>query len=120
MNRMVFCPRVRLPVGGSGDDAPDIRDVGVHPAEPFEPASGGVGDHFGKRGFAGARRAVKNYRADPIGLDRAPEQFSFGEDVTLADEFFQRAWPHPCRQRRGGGDRLARRRGGAGWRLLAE
>ena len=88
-------------------------DIGAglveHFAELFHAGRGGVqvaeiafrvlGDEFGQRRFPGSRRAVEDDGSEPVGFDQPPQQFAFGEEMLLADEFGQRLRPHPCRQR---------------------
>ena len=72
--------------GYRGVDLPEIR-------------TGGVGDDLGQRGFAGARRAVKNHGADLVRLDRPVQQPVFSNDVLLAHHLVQRPGTQPGRQR---------------------
>jgi hypothetical protein len=58
-----------------------------------------AGQQPGERGFARARRTIKNHRAQPIGLEQSPQQFSFSQKMLLADELLERNRPHPRGQR---------------------
>ena len=104
-------------VGGGGEHAAHVGHVGFHAAEPLELALGLPRDDLCERGFARARRPVKNQRLNAIRINGAAEQLAGREDVRLPDEFIQRAWTHP------GGERLVagrnfrpRRRAGQGRR----
>jgi len=103
------------PVGGGGQHAAHIGDVGFNPAQPLELIAGLAGDNLRQRRLAGARRAVEDQRLDAIRLNGAAQQLPRPQDVRLADELAQVAGAHPGRQRLmpfGAGFRRARVRRG--------
>jgi hypothetical protein len=66
-------------------------------------------DDLRERRLTGARRTREDNRWQPIGFDRAPQQFPRREDMLLADELLDRARAHARGERRRGGwclDRL--------------
>jgi len=58
-----------------------------------------VGDDVGQRGLAGAGRPVEDQRAEPVGVEHAPQQLAGAEEMLLADELVHVPRPHPRRQR---------------------
>ena len=83
-----------------------LGDVAFHSAQPLEFGAGHVRDDLCERCFAGAGRAGEDDGRQPIGFNRAPQEFSRREDVLLPDEFLQGSRPHAGSQgRRGGGGR---------------
>ncbi len=54
-----------------------------------------------ERGFARARRAPEDDRREKfVGLDGAPQELAFTDDVLLPDEFVERARANARRKRR--------------------
>jgi hypothetical protein len=53
-----------------------------------------VGDEACEGGFSGSGRTEEDHGLNPLGFDGAAEQFAFGEEVGLADEFSEQLWPH--------------------------
>ena len=60
--------------------------------------AGVIGDDPRQGRFANARGAMQDQVADPISLDRAPQQSSVGKDSLLTLEFLQGAGTHPVGQ----------------------
>jgi hypothetical protein len=56
--------------------------------------SGVVRNDPGQGRFAHSRRPMQTQLSDPVGLDGALEETSFGEDSLLTLEFLKGAWPH--------------------------
>ncbi|MFM1943062.1 MAG: hypothetical protein RI897_2044 [Verrucomicrobiota bacterium] len=90
-------------VGGFGEDLADIGHRGFHTAEAFEVVGAVFGDEAGEGGFSGAWGSEEDHGLDPLGFDGSAEQFAFGEEVGLADEFGEELWPHACGERLGWG-----------------
>ena len=110
-------PGVFLAVGGGGQDAAHVADVGFHATEALEPGAGLAGDDLGKGSLARAGRPVKNEGLDAIGLDGAPKQLPRCQDMPLPRELVEVAGPHAGRQRlRGKGLPLILGRAGRGVR----
>ena len=72
-----------------------------HGVEAGEVGAGGVGDDARQGGLAGARGAVQDQVAHPVGGDGAAQQPAVAEDRLLAGEFLKGARAHAIRQ---GGD----------------
>ena len=88
----------RKPIVGLGQDFAQLLHAAGHRADLAEMAAGGAGQQSGQRGFARARRAVENHRAQAVGRQQPPQQLPFAEKMPLADELVERARPHPRRQ----------------------
>ena len=58
-----------------------------------------LGDDLGERRLAHAWRAVEDHRAEPVGLDQPPQEFSGADHLLLADILCQPPRSHPRRQR---------------------
>lgn len=76
-------------------NAPHVRHIRFHAAEPFEFIFRLVGNDLRERSFAGAGRPIKNQRLNPIRFDSAPEKLAGSENVVLPAIFVQRLWAHP-------------------------
>ena len=86
-------------VGGGGQNAAHVGDVGFHAAQALEFAFGLARDDLRERGFAGAGRPVKNQRLNAVGFDGAAQQLSRRENMRLAGVFIQVARAHPRGER---------------------
>ena len=71
-----------------------------HGVEAAEVGAGAAGDDPRQGGLAGARRAVQDQVADPVGGDGAPQQPARAQDRLLTHEVIEAAGPHPIRQGR--------------------
>ena len=58
-----------------------------------------IGNQTRQTGFPDAWRSIENQRSEPIGFDRAAQEFSFTEDVFLPKVLGQCLGPHARRQR---------------------
>src|SRR5206468_1486751 len=67
-------------------------------AQPLELALGRLRDAMSEARLARAGRAVENDRTEPVGFDRAAEQFSFRQDVSLSNELVEDAGTHSRRE----------------------
>jgi hypothetical protein len=56
--------------GGLGEQLAQVLDACRDGVEGAEVAARLVGDDVGQRGLAAARRAVKDHRAEPVGLEQ--------------------------------------------------
>ena len=92
-------PARREPVAGLVQHLAQFLDAAGHGAQLLESAARGRGQEHGQRGLAGAGRAVKNHRPQPIGGQQPAQQFPFAQKMLLADEFVERSRPHPRCQR---------------------
>ena len=86
-------------VAGLVQNLADVLHAAGDGAELAEAAVGFLGQQAGERRLAGARRAVEDHRAQPLGLQHPPQQLAFAEEVLLADELGERRRPHPRGQR---------------------
>ena len=91
----------REAIVGRRENLAQLLDAARDCADLLEMAAGGAGQQPGKRGLARARRTVEDDRAEAVGGQQAAQQLSLAEKVPLADELFERAWPHPRGQRLG-------------------
>ncbi len=108
---------VFLAIGGGGEDAAHVGDVGFDAAKALEFAAGLVGNDLREGRFAGAGWAVENEGLDAVGFDGAAEQLAGSEDVFLAGEFVEIARAHARGERFLGNDVILRR--GVGRRFFA-
>src|SRR4029453_2363459 len=93
-------PRCAETVRSRGKDTAHLSDVAFNPANPNKFRMSHFRNDTRQRGFAASGRAVKNYRWQAIGFDRAAQKFARRENVFLADKFLQRSRPHPGGERR--------------------
>ena len=64
-----------------------------------EPGAGGIGDHLRQGGFSRSRRAVKDHRAQLVGLDGPVQQLILSYYMVLSHHLVQGHRPHPRGQR---------------------
>ena len=81
---------------------PDVFDAYARGVAPVEVPLGMARDQFRQRGLAGARRAVEKHRGQLVGLKHPPKQLAGPEEMLLAGELIECAWPHPRGQGLGG------------------
>ena len=93
-------PRCAETIRGRRKHASHFGDVAFHAADPNKFCVRHLCDDLRQRGFAGAGRPVQNHRWQTISFDRPAQEFARPENVFLADEFFERARPHPSGERR--------------------
>ena len=84
---------------GVGQQVAHFLDAGRHGVQRPKATLRLLRDDVRQRGLAGAGRAVEDQRAEPIGLQHAPQQLAFAEEMLLPDKLLERARPHPRRQR---------------------
>jgi len=81
------------------DFVAQLLDARQHGIEGGERAAGGVGDNPGQGGLARSGRSVEYYGRELVGLDGAPQQPTWTDDVILSYVFVQSPGAHPERQR---------------------
>ena len=87
-------------VAGVLDGRPDVLHAGVHRRELLEGACRAAGDRESKRGLAGPGRTPEQHRRQPVALDQRAQRPARADEVLLADDVVERAWPQPCGERR--------------------
>ena len=103
----------RQAVVGLGEDLAQLLDPAGHGADLLEVAAALAGQQTGECRLAGARRAVEDHRAQPIGRQQPAQELALAEKVLLADELIQRRRPHPrAKGSRHGGSLLQKRQTG--------
>ena len=84
----------------------DVFDAGEHSVERAEMSGRRVGDHLGQGRLAGAGRAIEDQAAQPVRLNRPPQESPRPHNRFLADELVQAARTHARGQGRVGIDSL--------------
>ena len=87
------------PVAGALDRRPDVLDAGVHRRQLLEGPGRAAGDRQRQRGLAGAGRAPEQHRRQAVGLDERAQRPAGSDEVLLADDVVERAWPQPGGER---------------------
>ena len=95
-----FTPRCGEPVLAGGNDPAQVIDVGGNRVDPFDLGIRFPADAMGQRRLAGAGRAIKNKRAEPVGFNGARQKLTCADNVFLSDILLQGARTHPHAQRR--------------------
>src|SRR5690606_13673273 len=81
-----------------GQNPAHIRDIGVHAAQAFKLAAGLACDDLCERSFSGSRRTEKNQRLNAIRFNRATQEISWTENMSLANVFVERTRTQPGRE----------------------
>ena len=82
-------------VAGFFQHLADILHAAGDRAELAKAAVGFLGQQPGERRLAGAGRAVKNHRPQPLRPQHPPQQLPLAQEVLLADKLGERPRPHP-------------------------
>jgi hypothetical protein len=93
-------PRCAETIRGRRKHAAHFGNIAFHAADPDKFCVRHLGDDARQRRLSAAGRPVQDHRWQTISFDRPPQEFARPENVFLADEFFERARPHPSGERR--------------------
>ncbi len=77
----------------------NVSDVGFHSIQCFETGASRIGHNPREGGFSGSGRPVENEGCESVCFNRAPEEFSFSEDVLLTSDFGEGNRTHASGQR---------------------
>ena len=88
------------PTPGPLDDVANVLDPGRHRRELFEFLLRAPGHRERQCRLAGSGRAPEQHGRQRIVLDELPQRPTRPEQMRLADDVVDRAWPEPSRERR--------------------
>ena len=94
----------RPPLLGLRHRGADVFDAGQYSVKRGEVGGGGVGDHLGQGRLAGAGRTIEDQAAQPVRLNRPPQEPAWAYNRFLANELIEGAGAHARGQGRVGID----------------